>query len=81
MMGMSIKTCDEKGFYKRLPYEFRPGSGPLEAVEHICWFGQPLHASAFPAWSLTKLCKREDYNHKVFTFGFLGKIQGHLLVC
>ncbi len=29
-----------------------PGSGPLGAVAHACWFGQPSHAEDFPACSL-----------------------------
>lgn len=29
-----------------------PGSGPLGAVAHICWFGHPSHAAALPAASL-----------------------------
>lgn len=30
----------------------RSGSGPLGAVEHICWLGHPAHAEAFPASSV-----------------------------
>jgi len=29
-----------------------PGSGPLGAVAHADWFGQPAHAADFPAVSL-----------------------------
>lgn len=30
----------------------RSGSGPLGAVAHAAWLGQPAHASALPALSL-----------------------------
>lgn len=42
-----------------------PGSGPLGSEAQICWFGQPAHAVALPAFSLCVPGQSKNYTKNV----------------